>query len=141
MKNTRKKRREKNREKINAQARAWRAKNKEKVREIKKRYYDKNKEKVLSYQREYMKWRRKNNPEKCRTYALRRISKNSEKVNSYREQYYLSSQLSSPCQDHQSNQEINDLPMNACLQNPTEMFDFSIAWLLDLNQNVLMTSE
>jgi hypothetical protein len=127
MKNTRIIWREKNREKINAQARARRAKNKEKVREMKKRYYRNNRDKVLAHQREYMKDRRKNNPEKCKAYAQKRISNNPEHISEYRENYYLSSYLKSPCQDHQSNQETNDAPMNACSQNRTEMFDFSIA--------------
>ena len=80
MKNTRELRREKNREKINQQAKERRAKNKEKVREIKKRHYRKNKSDILAKQRAYMKERRKNNPEKCRLYAKKRTQNNIDHI-------------------------------------------------------------
>lgn len=141
MKNTRKIRREKNREKLNKQARIWRQENKEKVRAIKKRHYEKNKDKILASQREYMKKRRKKNPEKCRLYAQKWKSKNANHVSTYRESYYLSSIKKLSCHDHPSNQEIKVQPMNVYSPNDTEHFDFSIAWLLDLSRNAQMTSE
>lgn len=141
MKNTKQLRMEKNREKINQQARERRARNKEKVREIKKRHYQKNKSNILSHQRAYMKERRKNNPDKCRQYAQKRSQNNTDHIASYREQYYLSSCIKSPCHDHQSNQGTKVPPMNVYSHKATELFDFSIAWLLDLSRNAQTINE
>jgi hypothetical protein len=141
MKNTRELRREKNREKINQQAKERRAKNKEKVREIKKRHYRKNKSDILAKQRAYMKERRKNNPEKCRLYAQKRTQNNLDHIASYREQYYLSSSSVSPCHDHPSNQGTKVPPMNVYSPKATELFDFTIAWLLDLSRNAQTINE
>jgi len=141
MKNTRKLRREKNREKINEQAKQRRLENKGKVRAIKKRHYDKNKDQILEKQRVYMKEWRKKNPEKCKSYAQKRSKHNSDHIAQYREHYYLSISPISPCHDHQSNQGIKVPPMNVYLPKATESFDFSIAWLLDLSRNAQMINE
>jgi len=141
MKNTRKLRREKNREKINEQAKQRRKNNQEKIRAIKKRHYDKNKSEILEKQRAYMKEWRKKNPDKCRQYAQKRSQNNAERVASYREQYYLSSSMLSPCHDHLSNAGIKVPPMNVYSPKATEQFDFSIAWLLDLSRNAQTISE
>ena len=141
MKKVRKNWIEKNREKLNEQAKEYRKNNPEKIKEIKRRYYEKNKEKVLKRQREYMKKWRKKNPEKCRAYATKWRTKNAERLSLAREQKYLSSQSLQTCHDHLSSPEIRVLPMNVSSQSHTETFDFSIAWLRDLSQDAPTTNE